>query len=155
MNANADTLDPASRQEITDLYARYSLTFDNGDAAEFARLFAEDGQFVRSGGTPVQGPAALAAFARTAAARSPGTRHFVSNILVEPSDEGAVGTAYVLALRIASTVVRLVTMGRYDDVFVRTPQGWRFSKRQFSAFTSPGLAEAMLATTATPPPTIP
>jgi limonene-1,2-epoxide hydrolase len=155
MNANADTFDSASRQEINDLYARYSLTFDNGDGTEFARLFTEDGQFVRSGVAPVQGSAALAEFARTAAARSPGTRHFVSNILIEPSDEGAVGTAYVLALRIGSTVLRLVSMGRYEDVFIRTAQGWRFSKREFSAFTPPELAGALLATTGTPTPTAP
>lgn len=138
---------PEERQEITDLYARYSHAFDEGQADELAALFTEDGVFAREGGDPVTGRDGLAALVRGAAERIPGMRHFVSNILVEATESGARGRAYALALVVGETDVRLGTFGRYDDEFVRTPGGWRLRVRRFTPFLPTVLANAVLAAT--------
>ncbi|MEV6041440.1 nuclear transport factor 2 family protein [Nonomuraea sp. NPDC052116] len=132
-------------QEIIDLYARYSHAFDEGRADEVAALFTEDGVFAREGAAPVVGRDGLAALVRAAAERAPGMRHVVSGILVEASEEGAVGQAYALALVVGDADLRLATFGRYDDAFVPTPEGWRLRVRRFTPFLPAALANAVLA----------
>jgi hypothetical protein len=131
--------------EITDLYARYSHAFDEGDGETVAGLFTVDGVFARAGADPVVGRESLAAFVNAAAGR--GMRHLVSDILVEPIDGGARGQAYVLALLAGGSELRLATFGRYDDEFTRTPDGWRFRERRFTPFVPAGLAGAVVAAT--------
>jgi len=141
-------LDTTARLELMDLYARYSRAFDDGDAESVARLFTEDGSFTREGAPPVRGRAALVEMARAAATRAPGNRHIVSGALVEPSDGGATGTAYVLVLNVRADAVSLVAMGRYHDQFVLEDGSWRIRSRHFVPFTGPGLAGTVLATVA-------
>ncbi|WP_433518209.1 nuclear transport factor 2 family protein [Nonomuraea sp. CA-143628] len=140
-------LTTGQRQEITDLYARYSHAFDEGRADEVAALFIEDGVFVREGAAPVVGRDGLAALVRAAAERAPGMRHVVSNVLVEATENGATGQAYALALVVGGTDLRLATFGRYDDEFVPTPEGWRLRVRRFTPFVPEVLANAVLAVT--------
>lgn len=118
--------------EIIDLYARYSYAFDEGDGEAVARLFTVDGKFDRAGTDPVVGRESLAAFVNAAAGR--GMRHIVSNILVEPTDSGARGQAYVLVLLVGGS--EPAAFGRYDDEFVHTPEGWRIRVRRFTPFVS-------------------
>lgn len=131
--------------EITDLYARYSHAFDEGDGEAVAQLFTVDGVFARAGADPVVGRESLAGFVNAAAGR--GMRHIVSNILIEPTDTGARGKAYALALLVGATDLRLATFGRYDDEFANTPDGWRFQVRKFTPFVPAELAGAVLAVT--------
>lgn len=116
--------------EITDLYARYSHAFDEGDGEAVAQLFTVDGEFARTDADPVVGRESLAAFVKAAAGR--GMRHVVSNILVEPTNSGARGQAYVLVLLVGGN--QPAAFGRYDDEFVHTPEGWRIRVRRFTPF---------------------
>lgn len=116
--------------EITDLYARYSHAFDDGDGEAVARLFTVDGVFARAGTDPVEGRESIAALVVAAAGR--GMRHIVSNILVEPTGSGARGQAYVLVLIVGAS--EPAAFGRYDDEFVHTPEGWRIRLRRFTPF---------------------
>jgi SnoaL-like domain len=53
---------------------------------------------------------------------APEGKHFRSSgVVIAPSPEGATGRAY------------LKSGGRYDDVYVKTPQGWRFKSRAWVA----------------------
>ncbi|MEU4227822.1 nuclear transport factor 2 family protein [Nonomuraea sp. NPDC026600] len=147
MTPTTSPLTTEQRQEITDLYARYSHAFDECRADELAALFTEDGVFAREGAAPVAGRESLAALVRAAAERAPGMRHVVSNVLVEAAAGGAVGRAYVVALVVGDTDLRLATFGRYDDEFVPTPEGWRLRVRRFTPFVPAVLANAVLAVT--------
>ncbi|MEV4357911.1 nuclear transport factor 2 family protein [Nonomuraea sp. NPDC004186] len=147
MTSTTPRLTCDQRQEIIDLYARYSHAFDEGRADELAALFTEDGVFEREGAAPVIGRDGLAALVRATAERAPGMRHLVSNILVEASEAGALGQAYALALVVGDTDLRLATFGRYDDEFVPTPEGWRLRVRRFTPFVPAVLANAVLAVT--------
>ena len=58
-------------------------------------------------------------------------RHYLTNVIIRPSSEGATGTQYLIAIDVGeggkpSTIVH---GGRYEDVYVKTPQGWRFKSR--------------------------
>ncbi|MFJ9588937.1 nuclear transport factor 2 family protein [Streptomyces acidicola] len=135
MTGSAPSLDDTARHEITELYARYSYAYDEARPDELAGLFTADGAFLREGARPVRGSAALADMVRSAAHHSPGIRHLVSNILLRQTAEGATGTAYVAALRITPEGLRVLAVGRYEDDFARTTQGWRFRSRRFSPFS--------------------
>jgi hypothetical protein len=67
-------------------------------------------------------------------------RHFVFNHVIEPSGGGAAGKAYVAVIDIASgqqgSGHSIFTMGRYDDEYVKTAQGWRIRNRVFTAVAS-------------------
>jgi uncharacterized protein (TIGR02246 family) len=124
------TLPVADRVAITELYARYSTSFDTGDVPGCIELFTEDGTFTVTGREPVAGTAALAQFFAAAAQRSAGTHHIVSNILVEKmSTDRARGSARVLALRVDGETVRLAALGRYRDEFAKVDGRWLIHTR--------------------------
>ena len=126
--------------EIEQLVARYAFALDTaGDRGQtFARLFTPDGVFRVAGSRPyeIKGRDQLAAFASgDPAHRGPHHVHdFASNHIVRPAPDGAMGRAYVEWLTIgengAAGVVE--TGGHYDDVYVKTRDGWRFKMRTFS-----------------------
>lgn len=144
-------LDDATRGQLTDVYARYTHAFDEGDADAVAALFTRDGEFVRRGADPVQGREALAAMVRAAAARGAGTRHLVSGVLVAPGPEDATGpgtargTAYVQVVAVGDDALRLIALGRYEDEFAVEDGAWRIRSRVFEAFTPAALGGAALA----------
>ncbi len=110
---------------ITELYGRYSTSFDGGDGAGCVELFTENGTFTMTGREPVAGRAALTQFFVAAAERSAGIHHTVSNILVEKvSVDRARGSAHVLAVRVDGDTVRLAALGRYRDEFVKVGGRW-------------------------------
>jgi len=76
------------------------------------------------------GRAQLAAFAKGGRA---GLRSLVTNVIIDPSPEGAIGRHYQVAINfvVGAQPVSLGATGRYEDVFVKTPEGWRFKKRTF------------------------
>jgi hypothetical protein len=53
--------------------------------------------------------------------------HDGANVVVEPSPEGATGSAYLLRVNFAQG--GKLSGGTYRDVIVRTPEGWRFRQR--------------------------
>ena len=67
-------------------------------------------------------------------ARSQSAFHFIVNHVIEPTSEGAVGKEYLLQLRIGEgeRPNDIFGGGHYEDIYVRTPDGWRFKRRQFT-----------------------
>src|SRR5262245_21926697 len=121
--------------EIQQLVARYSHAIDmhGGDGSAYAALFTPDGSL----GTQAKGTAQLAEFAAKTNKDRSGpafTSHFVTNVVIKPAPEGATGRSYLVALDIAeggkpTTILR---GGHYDDVYVKTPQGWRIKSRTYT-----------------------
>ena len=81
-----------------------------------------------------QGRDAIAALAR---GRRGGatlrTSHFSTNHIIEPSPEGAIGKQYLVVLNIGEDgrPSSINQGGHYDDVYVKTPKGWRFKLRNY------------------------
>jgi len=121
------------RAQIRELTARYNRCFDDGDPEGFADTFTADGVMEVPGGFTVSGRDALADMCR----RTPyGVVHATVDATVEVHGDRA--TQYVTVLVLSrpapdvepderrSTISRT---GRYRDELVRTPSGWRFTKR--------------------------
>ncbi len=146
--------------------APYGLDMNADNGASYANGFTADGTFAcvhpDTGGAPSGLPAACApysgtlttqvqpraqgreALARMATAEEPHgpnyVRHFVFNHVIEPAASGATGKAYVALIDIAprqqGSGHSIYTMGRYDDEYVKTAQGWRIQNRVFTAVAS-------------------
>lgn len=171
--AKAMALTPMDYIEIRQLVNRYAFALDTGSSNgyDYADLFAADGEFMRP---YAKGREQLAALARGPRVGPDNTVHYIMNHLIEPTPDGAVGKAYLIELnwdiapaqaaggagrgagptngwdlvgRKAGELAR--TGGHYEDVYIKTPVGWRFKKRDFIPSTS-GADPAPL-----PPPRVP
>lgn len=142
--------------DIRALAAQYSYGLDTGadNGWLYANVFTEDGEFhgppAVAGGKPfdAKGRAQLRTFA------VPGNgpnyvRHFTSNHAIEAAPEGARGTLYLLVLDIAngSKPTSVNMGGHYEDVYVRTADGWRIKSRHFFRSKSAQTVQAEAAAT--------
>jgi len=128
-------LTPADYIEIRQLVARYAYAVDSGadGGAVYAGLFAPDGAFADRTGRETRGKEALMALAKRNTRGPQSAFHFIVNHVIEPAPEGAIGKEYLLQLRIGEgeRPNDVFGGGHYDDIYVRTPEGWRFKRRQF------------------------
>ena len=139
----SNTLTETDRAEIRQLVARYARALSACSADEYADLFTPDGVFVSDDfrgarhrelygprGGKVERRAALKELvltedfcAKDASGPRPATptnaagSRPVPEVVIEPSPDGATGRASVGA------------GGRYEDVYVKTANGWRFKRR--------------------------
>ena len=117
--------------QIQELGAKYAYGLDTGadNGHYFANVFAPDGSF---GNT--KGREALAAMAREGGGRIKlrGYQHLVQNVIIEPTADGAAGSQYIQVMTIGSKdkPPMLDHGGRYEDTYVRTPEGWRIKTRR-------------------------
>ena len=117
--------------EIQQLYAHYAWSIDTRaeDGMVYARTFTPDGEFV-NGDSRTVGHQQLAAMIRGDGQPSPVPTHFTMNIAIEPSPEGARGRAYLAITGGEPNAPQtLNTTGTYDDILVKTSDGWRFKQR--------------------------
>lgn len=122
------TLSLEDQLQIQDLYARYNHAADHAAGSDWVATFTRDGVFGIPGRDPVVGVDALLAVGN---AFKPGTmRHVTSNLVLEPTANGAIGRAYLVLHSVGggnpSTIART---GEYEDVLVKGAGGWRFAKR--------------------------
>jgi hypothetical protein len=128
--------------DIRALASRYAYGLDtgaeSGTGSVYANVFAADAEFhgppALPGGKPfdAKGREALRQFGIPGRG-SAYVRHFMFNHLIEASPEGARGKVYLLVIDIAQNgKPTSVNMGgHYEDVYVRTPEGWRIKRRDF------------------------
>ena len=128
-------LTPLDYIEIKQLASRYAYAVDTGadNGNVYASLFAPDGVFADRMGRETKGQEALAALARRNTRGPQSAFHFIVNHVIEPSSGGAVGKEYLVQLRIGEgeRPNDIFGGGHYEDVYVKTPDGWRFKRRQF------------------------
>lgn len=127
----AATLSALDYIEIQQLYARYNRALDMGDGAGRVATFTGDGTF--SSALSNHAPDNLDTIAkRTVERGNNGTRHWVTNLIITPTAEGADGFCYLLILT-GNPHADGVLRGRtsfYTDKLVKTENGWRFRTRE-------------------------
>ena len=126
---NGSSLTAMDYIEIRKLVAGYAYGLDGGgdNGYAYADLFAPDGRvFGRTTGREN-----IANLARREPHGQQYTRHFLTNVVIEPSNEGATGRQYLAVIDIGEDgkPTSIFLGGRYDDVYERTSQGWRFKSR--------------------------
>jgi SnoaL-like domain len=128
-------LTPTDYLEIRQLVARYAYAVDTGadNGNVYALLFAPDGTFADRMGRETKGRDALAALARRNTRGPQSAFHFIVNHVIEPTGDGAVGKEYLLQLRLGEgeRPNDVFGGGHYEDIYVKTTDGWRFKRRQF------------------------
>ncbi len=140
---NVAALTPTDYIEIQQLVSKYGYALDSGapegTGNEYAGLFTADGTFVGPGiPDNTVGRDKLGALAKIPAGsktrRGPTyVSHYLMNHLIEPSPEGATGKVYLLVVNLGQNGApnKLSMGGHYEDVYARTPEGWRFKRREF------------------------
>jgi hypothetical protein len=131
-----NALTPQDYMEIQQLVARYPYALDGGldHGKAFADLFTDSGEFHQQTGRVWRGRAELLTIANKSQETPNALGHFIMNHVIEPTPQGAVGKEYLITIssfgdekngRTASTV----TPYHYEDVYVKTADGWRFQSR--------------------------
>jgi hypothetical protein len=135
------TLTALDHTAIQMLYGQSNIGFDSGAERgyAFARTFTPDGVLVAQGGTPITGHEQLAALA---AKNTSCLQTWLTNLMIEPSPEGAIGWAYIWQVDLAcgsrpaaadaGAKSAVKEAGLYRDVIVKTADGWRFKRRSYT-----------------------
>ena len=141
--SNSAALSVLDYLEIEQLAYRYGYALDTGsdNGYGYADLYTADGTFTGTNqgpsGRSYTGREALAALARGGRRGPLWVSHYVTNVVIEPSSDGAVGRTYVAIFDIGNggngARSSVSNGGLYNDVYVRTPLGWRFKSRTFYA----------------------
>ena len=144
-HAQGGALTALDYYEITQLINRYAYGIDTcaNDGYDYANVFTADGTFTdrnsdagfsQGGRLLAQGREALAALVG-GGSRGCKTKlvwtdwsHLMINHEITPSAEGAQGRIYLVQLGMngPGSVTR---HGGYEDVYVKTPEGWRIKSR--------------------------
>jgi len=125
---SAEPMSAQDYAEIQQLYAKYNHAIDSGDAEGYADTFTADGVFNNNAGR-----AALVKFINeTWIGRMNGAQrqHWNSNLLIKGDAKAATGSVYLMLVDLSTKPASIMMMGTYADELVKTPQGWRFTKRQ-------------------------
>ena len=125
------TLAPMDYIQIRKLVANYAYGLDTGadNGYLYADNFAPGATFGRSTGREN-----LANLARREPHGPDYVRHFLTNVVIEPSPEGAIGRQYLAVIDVGDGVkpTSFFLGGKYDDVYVKTPQGWKYKSRNLT-----------------------
>jgi SnoaL-like domain len=144
-HAQVGTLSALDYQQITQLVNRYAYGIDTcaDNGYEYANVFTQDGVFIdknsdagfaAGGRVLAKGRDALAELVG-GGSRECKTKlvwtdwsHLMLNVEITPSAEGATGRVYLVQLGMEGpgSVAR---HGGYEDVYVRTDEGWRIQSR--------------------------
>jgi hypothetical protein len=127
-------LPPEDYLEIQQLYGYYARDVDSGTQRDASWMFTDDGTWIM-GPLKVVGRDALKKWYSTAPAGMTrnGVRHFSTSLVLVPTAEGALGSAYQVGLerKTKDGPIEMTSWGKYEDRLVKTPKGWRFKERVF------------------------
>ena len=126
--AQSTTLSRNDHTEIHELFARYAHAMDSSNQDALLGVFTEDGVFTIDGVRTWNGRTEIASILAAPPRERPKVTHFFSNILVEPTADGAKASHYVILIDLQKNSA--VTGGGYcDHTLVRTEEGWRMKTR--------------------------
>lgn len=153
-SSKATTLTAQDYIDIQELAAKYAYAIDKctNNGYDYADLYTTDGVFTVTDENGVPATAKFQGRDRLAEADGGGKKgcvdpktvpdrysmaHIVANHVITPTPDGATGKSYLLVVGFgdptakegARAPVVAYAWGRYDDVYEKTPNGWRFKSR--------------------------
>ena len=142
--------------EIEQLSARYAFAIEQctNHGYDYADLYTDDGYFAVSqewgvtGKKYAEGREALAKVdgGTPEGCKDPktmmgyGITHVIVDLVITPTPSGATGRSILLALGVGNSPTTIERQGGYEDVYVKTPKGWRIKAR---VHVFPGMAESV------------
>ena len=138
--AQTATLTPQDYIAIQQLVSKYAYAIDEctNRGFDYADLYVPDGTFSTArNGKILNTFAGRERLAEAARGGMPdctnvpwaGIVHMLVNHVIEPAPGGATGKVYLVAIGLDGEPGKVEAQGRYEDVYVKTPQGWRFKSR--------------------------
>ena len=127
MTSTADEKDA-----IRELMARYCHALDACKFSEVASLFAEDGEWTTTYGS-ASGRAQIETLLASVVPKpgeGPQRKHYITNIIIKVEGDRASAVSDYLVVRESENGLLPVMGGTYRDKFVKTPAGWRFSRKE-------------------------
>jgi hypothetical protein len=126
--------------QIQQLVSRYAHVHDGclNEGKDYAELYVPDGVFTNQNGVVFAGRERLALASRGERGcqnRSPqNVGHFTVNLVITQTPEGVTGDSYMANIRIGENgqPSAVNSGGKYHDVYVNTPDGWRFKTRTYT-----------------------
>lgn len=119
-------------EDIRDLVARYNFAFDERDVDAYLACWTEDGFVERRNSKPsCRGHAQLAALVRGFPVEG---RHISTDLVIDLEGDIATMRHYLLYLDMRPPG-EISMFGVWNDVVVRTPDGWKFKERIFDPLT--------------------
>ncbi|MEU6264888.1 nuclear transport factor 2 family protein [Saccharopolyspora shandongensis] len=115
---------------ITELSNSQMRSLDNHDVEAWVGAWVPDGKFVATYGT-FAGHDAIREFIQghIAAGKEDGVRHLLTNYIVDGHGDRGTARCAVTKLQVEKPPFIIAT-GIYQDVVVRTAEGWKFESRQ-------------------------
>jgi 3-phenylpropionate/cinnamic acid dioxygenase small subunit len=137
---------PSDRAEVGDLLARYCFALDRRDWEDLTNVFTADAVIKYSGPQVSTGIDQIVEFFRTTASAVAVTQHLLHTSQVwATGPDGAEGSTHVTAHHVGYNVplpapetATYTVTGTYEDVFARTPAGWRIARRTLTLVTTSG-----------------
>jgi len=118
------------KEAIRELFSEYCFRMDEFRFTELGELFATDGEWIAPYAR-ARGPAEIAALMTRNIPPEPRRKHFIMNSLIRlDGDRAMARTSYLVVLQAAGAGLVPSVAGTYEDVLVRTPDGWRFHERR-------------------------
>ena len=121
-----------AKDAIRELMAAYAQALDACRFADVAACFAPDGEWTTDYGA-ARGPAEIEAFIRgivPVKGEGPQRKHYITNIIITVDGDSASAVSDYLIIRESENGLIPVMGGTYRDRFVKTPAGWRFSRKE-------------------------
>jgi SnoaL-like protein len=135
-------LTPQDYIDIQQLVAKYPYALDGGleNGKAYADLFTDDAEFHQQptagypSGRVWTGRKELLTIAKKEVETPNALGHFIMNHMIEPTADGATGKAYLFTVspfvdEKSGRRTFTITPYHYEDVYRKTPEGWRFKSR--------------------------
>ncbi len=117
------------KDTIRELMHQYCFCMDEGRFAELAALFALDGVW-RAPYRTATGPAEIEAWLTQSVPATPKRMHYVMNSIIAVDGPQATARSNYLVMVEGPDGPVPSVCGTYADVFTKTPQAWRFQRRE-------------------------
>jgi uncharacterized protein (TIGR02246 family) len=137
--------------QIEQLVAKYARAIDtcSNNGYDYADLYTPDGVFLPMvNGKSVPGIQGRENLAEVSGGGSKGcknvpwieqgVRHIYVNHIITATPDGAIGTVDMMMIGLDGDPNKIESDGYYDDVYVKTAQGWRFKQRTHHALLDAG-----------------
>jgi len=129
------------REALRDLRFRYHEYINEGKFAEIVDLFTEDGELEFGPLGKAKGSSGILGFFKRLGPPASGgggagphftyVKQYIHNHVLEIQGDRARGFSYLEARPVINGEAHMVA-GRYDDAYLRTERGWRFTSMTFT-----------------------
>lgn len=123
---------------VVQLVHRHAQLTDDGDVEARVALYTDDGEVIGIDQVPHRGREAVRAAFQALTSPDRTGKHITSNTIVDVNGDEAVATTDFAFFRVTADGVAPLAIGRYHDSFRRTPEGWRFTRREIQPISAPG-----------------